>query len=482
MKSVVEPCERLLEFAYDELEGEAAESFRAHLASCAKCQSELDGIRRVRGAVHAALPAVEPPEASSGALHAQLLHAAAQRRPAAPRGKLLAFARKVSQHPAYAAAAMFLVVGGAVGIEWSRGRLFMAEPQLEQPVAATPPSAPAQAEAAPKAEAPTGGFGAVDRLGETPESAQLAGNTGARSGAIDLELAKKGAVEQKRTRFYLDTKSGARPMEVQVAPAHHAASAQPAEKAKAKDQPANTLRDDNQGFAAPARKPTGRAVGRTRSGDGLIGDDKGWNAESAPAATGAGGAVPKTPYATAPAAAPPPPPAPAAEPAPADQAQLQSATVTEGKLARRGGEALKNERGVATVPKAAAAAKPTTPEALRKRADELANANRCDEAVRLFQELERSYPRFRISPRDRLPYVRCLRITGRQADSLDELNAAEPDRARKRHQMAPSQKANAPARAALPEASRAEQQAPAKKKSAKPASKSAPAKADAPSL
>ncbi|HEY7954075.1 MAG TPA: zf-HC2 domain-containing protein [Polyangia bacterium] len=471
MKVVTDECERLLEFAYDELAGDAAERFRAHLAGCAKCQSELDGIRRVRGAAKAALPAIEPPEASSGALHAQLLHAAAQRRPAPPRGKLLAFARKVSQHPAYAAAAMFLLVGGAVGIEWSRGQLFMAEPA--QPKVASSPSA--AAEAAPIVPAPAEGFAQNGTPGDQPASAQIGGRAGAPSGETDLELAKKGAVEQQ-TRLYLGTKSGERPMEVRAAPAHHAASGH-FEKAKdkANANASNALADDRQQLAAPVT----RAPRRESASDGLVGGDIGWNAQSAPAATGAGGSAPSSPYATAPAAAPAPPPAPAAEPAPAADRELQTATVSDGKLARGGGETLKNERSAVAVPKAAAPRGPSTPEALRKRADELANANRCEEAVKLFEELERSYPRFRIAPRDRLPYVRCLRTTGRQADALDELNAAEPERARKR-QAAP-QKAHEAHTVAPAKSSPAEEQATAKKKSAKPEAKPEPAKADAPS-
>jgi hypothetical protein len=96
--------------------------------------------QRVRTAVRDALPAVEPPQVATGALHQQLLHAAAQRRPP-QRGKLLTFARRVVAHPGYAAAAGLLLVGGAVGMQFARGRLLVPEPSLSAEAPARSPSA-----------------------------------------------------------------------------------------------------------------------------------------------------------------------------------------------------------------------------------------------------------------------------------------------------------------------------------------------------
>ncbi|HZS36555.1 MAG TPA: hypothetical protein VFF06_07005, partial [Polyangia bacterium] len=73
----------------------------------------------------------------------------------------------------------------------------------------------------------------------------------------------------------------------------------------------------------------------------------------------------------------------------------------------------------------------TSADALRRKAEELATSGRCEEAVKLYQELEKKYPTFVVSPRDRLPYVRCLRATGNEqlANDLDrriDNNAAPP--------------------------------------------------------
>src|SRR5262245_40435484 len=151
-----EPCERVLDYAYGELEGEALEQFKLHLLTCEKCKAELAALERVRAAVKQAMPVVEPPAERMNAMTAQLLHAAAQNKP--QQGKLLQFARKarvVVSHPAYLAAASLILIGGAIGLQWSLGRLTM--PAEKMPAASeTAAAAPApQAEpAAPPAAAP----------------------------------------------------------------------------------------------------------------------------------------------------------------------------------------------------------------------------------------------------------------------------------------------------------------------------------------
>jgi hypothetical protein len=69
------------------------------------------------------------------------------------------------------------------------------------------------------------------------------------------------------------------------------------------------------------------------------------------------------------------------------------------------------------------------PALLRKQAEEQANSGRCDEAVKTYQQLERQYPRYAIAPRDRLPYIRCLRATGREQEAQTELEAQTPNSA-----------------------------------------------------
>jgi hypothetical protein len=61
---------------------------------------------------------------------------------------------------------------------------------------------------------------------------------------------------------------------------------------------------------------------------------------------------------------------------------------------------------------------------LHQRADALAHANRCDEAVKLYAEIDRRAER--MLPKERANYVRCLTQTGRQEaaeQQLDELKA-----------------------------------------------------------
>jgi Putative zinc-finger len=134
-------CDSLLDYVYGELSGDALEQFKLHLLTCEKCKRELAGLERVRTAVKQAMPQVEPPADKMS----QLLHAAAQQKP--KRGKVLMFARRVVSHPAYMAAAVVVIVGGAMAYNFRAGRVMMpaAEPELHEavatkmPVAATPP-------------------------------------------------------------------------------------------------------------------------------------------------------------------------------------------------------------------------------------------------------------------------------------------------------------------------------------------------------
>src|SRR5262249_55107693 len=75
---------------------------------------------RVRTAVKRVMPAVEPPAAIGGALHAQLMHAAAQRKPR--RGILFAFPRKIVEHPAMAAAAVVVLRRGGGASHTARAK------------------------------------------------------------------------------------------------------------------------------------------------------------------------------------------------------------------------------------------------------------------------------------------------------------------------------------------------------------------------
>lgn len=163
-------CDAVLDYVYGELQGEALEQYRAHLAGCEKCQAEVASMQRVRAAVGPAL-AVEggPSEERLSSMSASLLAAAAARRgspavKAAPRGKVLQLFRTVATHPGYAAAAGLLIVGGAIGWQFSRGHVLMPreraaleakqEQEQEQEPQPQPQPQPQQAPAAAPATPP----------------------------------------------------------------------------------------------------------------------------------------------------------------------------------------------------------------------------------------------------------------------------------------------------------------------------------------
>lgn len=143
----IRECDQALDYLYSMLEGDDKARFEQHLATCARCQAELASFGSVRKVAQEALATVEPSERLTGALHQQLLHAAAQRK---PRGRVIPFLRRVVSHPGYAAAAAFLLVGGAVGVQWTRGRLLMPTPAAESAPAAPAPAATPPVEAKPE--------------------------------------------------------------------------------------------------------------------------------------------------------------------------------------------------------------------------------------------------------------------------------------------------------------------------------------------
>src|SRR6185312_16988834 len=187
-------CDKLLDYVYGELDEAGKRAFEEHLPACARCQDDVAKLGRVRTAAKRVLPSVEPPASLGGALHAQLMHAAAQRKPR--RGILLAFPRKIMQHPALSAAAMFAIVGGAVAINWSRGKMAMpaaeqaaeqakhgeADQQLDAPkpteVATATPKAEPMPASKSKEQGNAGGLGSVQGVKGGGAMAASAGEEG----------------------------------------------------------------------------------------------------------------------------------------------------------------------------------------------------------------------------------------------------------------------------------------------------------------
>jgi Putative zinc-finger len=454
-------CDKVLDYAYGELAKAEAAEFEQHLKDCARCQAELALVQRVRSAVKTVLPLVEPPQAATGGLHAQLLHAAALRRPV-QRGKVLAFARRVVSHPGYAAAAALLIVGGAVGLQFARGGLQMAAPPA--PSVSEPIDAPKLAEG-PKTGAEAEKTRDVAKVPATPAPATVAaedkpadrttqplGIATKEDDAVAKDRKKLDAVsEQQRAAkadpsapdLYLRSATTARPQ-------HHAAAKPMAEpKASADDSglvfdgklgpntdvghvrersaggdEGGTLGGLSRGMGGGG---TANGAGRTHGGNSNYRDQQAAEPPPPPSRAEAPAAQPGYAQAQVPQAAPaqswnaqsPPPPAEktvaAAPPAP-PASNVQSAQNAQGAAALQQ-SAQKNEQEQAVNNLARSA------ESLRKKAEELASNGRCDEAVKLYNELEKKYPTFVVAPRDRLPWVRCLRATGNEqmANDLEQL-------------------------------------------------------------
>jgi hypothetical protein len=401
--SAADTCELLVDYVYGELDEARKRTFEEHLPACARCRQQAASFGRVRTAVKRVMPDVEPPAQLAGPLHAQLMHAAAQHKPR--RGLLLAFPRKIVQHPALSAAAMFVLVGGAIAINWSRGQLAMptAEHVAEAPkpveTAANTPAPPSAAEALP-----------------APEEEKQAASLG-----------KKGADKspaEGSTKIALETPSGR--LDVQR-PAKRRSVADDRKAGKLDDALAAKDEDANQ-VGGVTGGVSGGAAGEL-AGGGVGGAAHGAVAQTAKSSA-PGDLVRNRESEQAPARdyrqsqryAPNVPTT--VSPQPSSMAASSPAASSPPPAERDGYVS----RGQAQAAPAAPLQKPTAAprnfDGLRKQANEYAKTGRCDEAIKQYQELERAAQY--ISPTDRVNWVRCLAQRGRQEEAqqqLDELKA-----------------------------------------------------------
>jgi hypothetical protein len=432
-------CELVLDYVYGELDEARKRTFEEHLPGCARCQQEVASFGRVRTATKRMMAPVEPTAPLTGALHTQLMHAAAQRKPR--RGVLLAFPRKIMQHPALSAAAMFALVGGAIAINWSRGKMAMpatAEQSVDTPkqtevAAASPPKVPA-------AE-PMPGVKHKEQAGEDDKPAELAlDNKNANEGVAYKDgpgvTGGKAGDQVDKTRIALETPSGT--MTVQR-PTAHRAVATPAPK---KEAPPAKMRS-----VATDGKAKGAKYDSSVSDDTLssLGKDEAGRAGLSNGVVGGGGrGVAEN----------------AKSSAPQDLERKKVAEVAEKAPARDA--AKQAQHGYATSSGAPAAASPAPPpvtsstspssereesgyyraqnqaaapqtvvqkpaqtrnyESLRKNAVEWAKTGRCDEAIKGYQELENAQQY--IPPNERVHWIHCLAQIGRQDEAqrrLDDL-------------------------------------------------------------
>jgi anti-sigma factor RsiW len=335
-------CERLLEYVYGELDAEARAAFATHLEGCERCKAELGAWERVRGAVKGALPTVEPPAAALGPLHAQLLHAAAQR---PRRGKVLQLFRRAARHPGYAAAAGLVLIGGIIGWQFSHGRVAMNEAAEAPPVAA--PVTPAAAAPEPVAAPPPAAAPVEEPVARVAAPAPpRPSKPYAAMPKAAMPKKEAAAAEKAEPKLFLDTEGGGKGARMAVRRA----------------APAGDRDDLLGGLAAPSQ-----AAGA---------------AQPAASSTVAHAEAKAQPAA--------PPPAQAMAP------QMEQAKTLNAPPA-------------------------PSVQVLRKQAEEAAAAGRCDEAVKLYQQLEKQYPTAALTPKERLPYVYCMRGRTQEAQNAADL-------------------------------------------------------------
>lgn len=417
-------CEQLLDYVYGELDEAGKRAFEEHLAGCARCQADVKSFGKVRVATKRLMPAVEPTGQLGGALHAQLMHAAAQHKPR--RGVLLAFPRKIVEHPAWAAAAMFAIVGSAVALNWSRGKLAMPMAEkAEAPATATPTASPT-VPAAPAAEPAVGE--------KNKEDAAKVGVLGALKGGKD---------SGGDTKLLLDAEPAGR-LTVQRPATHHAVTTgapakMPAMKKVAKTKlPSGGLADDSlivdgksgEGAADKPRAasaPAGAGGAATRGAD--VAATEAEEKSSSPQSLSRAKNEDQSRYV---ASAPKPSP-------PAASAPTQSwpsnprVSVQQGPVANTAPTPVMETPPAREQYRAKAQSSvqaPATPsrdiETLRKRAVDLATTGRCEEAIKAYQELEKRTSF--ISPTERIHYVRCLTALGREEQAQQALDELKSDK------------------------------------------------------
>jgi anti-sigma factor RsiW len=459
-------CDKLLDYVYGELAGDELEQFKLHLLTCEKCKRELAGLERVRSAVKNAMPAVEPPVDKM----AQLLHAAAQQKP--KRGKVLMFARRMVSHPALAAAAVFVVVGTAVLLNFSMGKVMMPAPEVaHEEVPLAQPAAPT---ALPPPANPLNG---VEEKAAPPKAMDA-------PKPLEATLDKDKAAEPKII-LKTEPNSYAVRREAKKEDSFDDAKMQPALGDTRKLHMSTSVSTGAAGGEAPRHK-AGKSV------DGLMGDSLGGSEGSgygAPAAPPPPPAKPAPVQAKVAAAQPKPEVAkPVTRPDPSrdetlakeQQAraegppsrvqgpaqQYQAPMEERNNRAIQAGQVAQNQAPGRGAPATAAAPAPTaetespaltvppqtkSPEKsanldnsnydykqqksnaplLKKKFMEAAQSGRCDEAQKTLEQLDKEYPGY-VSVKEKAELARCTRVDNNAQEQMaEESRVSAPHAAKK---------------------------------------------------
>jgi hypothetical protein len=477
-------CDSLLDYVYGELSGDALEQFKLHLLTCEKCKRELAGLERVRTAVKQAMPQVEPPADKLS----QLLHAAAQQKPK-QRGKMLMFARRMVSHPAYAAAAAVVIVGGAVAYNFSMGHIAMpaAEKALHEPLA---PQAPAAAT-------------------PTVDEPQAVGGTLPAGAPEEKPAAPAPGIAKPMESFASHHASEPKMVLKTEAPAEYAVTRAPARKeapgvamdgrmraadkvgylGKGKDSSLDVLSDHDDGVIDLQKQQSGGAAGgsiSTRRHSASSGELARGETEKN-VVTGAGVAMKPAPVVAA--APPPPPPEPAKRPA-------KKMAMEENDRQAEGGVVARNQAATApttAAPAPAAVPAPAQPApgvqalqqpsqqqreissnespsqtavadnkarrkggedqalAMKKKAQAAADNGNCDEAKKIYEEIDKQFPKY-LTATDRAAYTRCVRVNN-NAQMAEQQVDQENSKATVASKSGKKAKAAAPAAAKPPASS-----------------------------
>jgi hypothetical protein len=447
------PCDALLDYAYGELEGAAKQEFERHLADCEKCQRELEAFGKVRGAARAALPFLDPPASATGALHAQLLRAAAQRKPPrATTGKLLQLPRRMMQHPGWLAAASLLAIGGALGLNWSKGHLFMPAPTSTMERSAAEAAKPVDTELAKTQETT-----ATPADGTLQMDKNAVGQDGSKENKLYINLPKINLPKQKM------------PFNVQHA------DPKPAPQFKAR--PARSgyvtggdavnldLRQSADSFgavnaadgAAGAKKETAPAS-RLRAVEGGRDDVRNEMMDDKVTTRPAEPPPPPAEPAPTPAAAPtqyqyrsstgaaangPAPSAPAPQPAPEAERQLEESPVARPQAVQSTATRKHGKKSSASKREDSAS---TVAEDSRKAFLEAVKSNNCDEVIRRYGELTRNTKSTWVTRDQEDAYYRCIGQARREQQTIDNAEQVR-SKAAKKAKQAPAA-ADAPQQAA----------------------------------
>lgn len=307
----------LVDLLYGELEGEAEAQARARLEGDESMARELETYGELRAMLRE-LPEDEPPQAVS----ARLLHAAAE---AAPKkrataielggepglwARVLQFFRPLVANPAFAAAAMLVLVAGVAGALYLGGNVEVSRPTAtsdradEAPPAAAAPQSPAMLD-------PTRSEDSAEGRGATlaDEKADLGIAEEQQSATEGEDRAREAS---KRPAESLESKPAKRVLDFDKNTGDSKPKAEPAKPTVT--APAPTTGTSTRGSASPG----GSVSGKAGSGGLIDADDE-----------SGGDAVTETAKPDAPAE-----PAPAPPPAPRDQTvQQEKDTASESASA-----------------------------------------------------------------------------------------------------------------------------------------------------